>query len=76
MKRSGMTNTLRRLVRRVFPAPGWALLIFGACIIVCLAMKNWLAASWAFTAGAWCQAKYESDQANAAGQTPAARKDG
>jgi len=70
MKRSGMTNTLRRLVRRVFPAPWWALLIFGACI-VCLAMKNWLAASWAFTAGAWCQAKYESDQANSVvGQVP------
>jgi hypothetical protein len=62
MKRSGMTNTLRRLVRRVFPAPWWALLIFGSCIL-CIAIQNWLAALWAFTAGAWCQARYE-DKAN------------
>lgn len=45
------------LVRRIFPAPWLALFIFGSSI-VCAAKGNYLAAYWAFIAGAWCQAYY------------------
>lgn len=54
---------VQRVVRRIFPAPWWALIIFGSCIH-CIIQGNYLAACWAFAAGSWCQARYEVDSPN------------
>jgi len=48
---------LWRLVRLMFPAPWLAFFIFGSSIL-CAARGNYIAACWALTAGAWCQAYY------------------
>lgn len=60
---NGGSRCVQRLVRRIFPAPWWALMIFGSCIL-CIIQGNYLAACWAFTAGSWCQASYEVDSPN------------
>ena len=57
-QRTPKAFVVERLVRRIFPAPWWALLIFGACI-ACIIKGDFLAAVWAFSAGAWSQAAYE-----------------
>ena len=51
--------SLKRLVRRMFPAPFWALGIFGSSIAYLL-IGEYVTAGWAFAAGAWCQCYHDA----------------
>lgn len=62
-------HSLRRLVRRIFPAPWMALMILGS-IVMCVLQGNYLAAWWAFIAGLGCLGSNQDSPANITDRNP------